>query len=274
MKAYEDALVLLDDVARTGRGNGDTYLQMSERTARCRINLLRRDIVSASRTMDVLWDRVASSGQYAEFLACRALALGMLQKGTDYPFALLAEAERRSRENEATLLCGCVRALLTLDRDASSAAMTMADVFRTGMAKGVVDPLVFAFRIDDRLASLLGEDEALRPALTDLMAIVDATGLEQSPVPRRTHPFEDADTLTKREREVLEFVAEGKTNLEIATRLFLTPGTVKVHVRSILRKLGLRSRTEAAIYAVRMQQHEVRAHESRPRRLSHPDSRF
>jgi DNA-binding CsgD family transcriptional regulator/tetratricopeptide (TPR) repeat protein len=274
MKAYEDALVLLDDVARTGRGNGDTYLQMSERTARCRINLLRRDIVSASRTMDVLWDRVASSGQYAEFLACRALALGMLQKGTDYPFALLAEAERRSRENEATLLCGCVRALLTLDRDASSAAMTMADVFRTGMAKGVVDPLVFAFRIDDRLASLLGEDEALRPALTDLMAIVDATGLEQSPVPRRTHPFEDADTLTKREREVLEFVAEGKTNLEIATRLFLTPGTVKVHVRSILRKLSLRSRTEAAIYAVRMQQHEVRAHESRPRRLSHPDSRF
>jgi DNA-binding CsgD family transcriptional regulator len=274
MKAYEDALTLLDDVARIGTRNGDTYLQVSERTARCRINLLLRDVVSASRTMDVLWDHVASSGQYAEFLACRALALGMLQKGKEDPFSVLAEAERRSRENEATLLCGCVRALLTLDRDASSAATTIADAFRIGMAKGVVDPFVFAFRVDDRLASLLGQDEDLRPALTDLMAIVDASGLEQRPVLRRPNPFENADTLTNREREVLEFVAEGKTNLEIATRLFLTPGTVKVHVRNILRKLNVRSRTEAAIYAVKMQQYEVEAHESQTRGLSRPDSRL
>jgi DNA-binding NarL/FixJ family response regulator len=61
----------------------------------------------------------------------------------------------------------------------------------------------------------------------------------------------EAGTLTRREREVLALLAEGLTNRELAARLFLTPKTVEHHVRNVLRKLGLRSRTEAAAYAVR-----------------------
>ncbi len=61
----------------------------------------------------------------------------------------------------------------------------------------------------------------------------------------------DVGVLTKREREVLELLAEGLTNKELAERLFLTRKTVEHHVRSVLRKLGLRSRAEAAVYAVR-----------------------
>jgi two-component system, NarL family, response regulator DesR len=55
--------------------------------------------------------------------------------------------------------------------------------------------------------------------------------------------------LTAREREVLDLLVEGLTNREIASRLFLAEVTVKVHVRHILRKLGVRSRTEAAVRA-------------------------
>ncbi len=57
--------------------------------------------------------------------------------------------------------------------------------------------------------------------------------------------------LTRREREVLELLAQGLPNREIADRLYVTRKTVEHHVRSVLRKLGLRSRAEAAAYAVR-----------------------
>lgn len=64
----------------------------------------------------------------------------------------------------------------------------------------------------------------------------DATGL-----------FSD---LTPRELEILRHVAEGQSNKAIGRVLEITDGTVKLHVKSILRKLGLRSRVEAAVLAV------------------------
>jgi DNA-binding CsgD family transcriptional regulator len=61
----------------------------------------------------------------------------------------------------------------------------------------------------------------------------------------------EAGVLSKREREVLELLGEGLSNRELAERLFLTRKTVEHHVRSVLTKLGLRSRADAAAYAVR-----------------------
>jgi len=55
-------------------------------------------------------------------------------------------------------------------------------------------------------------------------------------------------TTTKREREILALVAEGKSNRDIAELLFISEGTVKVHVKSMLKKLGFKSRVEAAVW--------------------------
>jgi two-component system NarL family response regulator len=55
--------------------------------------------------------------------------------------------------------------------------------------------------------------------------------------------------LTDREQEVLALIADGKKNLEIADVLCISPGTVRVHVHSILSKLNVRDRTQAALLA-------------------------
>jgi DNA-binding CsgD family transcriptional regulator len=61
----------------------------------------------------------------------------------------------------------------------------------------------------------------------------------------------DTYGLSPREREVLNIVAEGRTDRDIAARLFISERTVHVHVRRILSKLGVSSRTEAAGVAIR-----------------------
>jgi DNA-binding NarL/FixJ family response regulator len=57
------------------------------------------------------------------------------------------------------------------------------------------------------------------------------------------------DDLTAREIEVLRLIAKGATNREIAEALVITEGTVKNHISNILSRLGLRDRTQAALYA-------------------------
>jgi len=66
-------------------------------------------------------------------------------------------------------------------------------------------------------------------------------------VERKAAPFAE---LTPREREILECIADGSSNKMVARALEITEGTVKLHVKAILRKLGLRSRVEAAVAAV------------------------
>jgi DNA-binding NarL/FixJ family response regulator len=71
-------------------------------------------------------------------------------------------------------------------------------------------------------------------------------------------PAQDS-VLTRRESEILQLVADGLSNKEIATRLTITEGTVKNHVHNALEKLHLTNRVQAAAYAVR-------------RGFSHPDA--
>ncbi len=59
------------------------------------------------------------------------------------------------------------------------------------------------------------------------------------------------DTLTERERLVLQLAAEGLGNPEVATRLFISPRTAESHRANLMRKLGLKSQTDLVRYAIR-----------------------
>lgn len=82
-------------------------------------------------------------------------------------------------------------------------------------------------------------------------ALVVSPGLTLALAHALRSPQPDAAVeLTERERQVLKTIAGGYSNKEIGHRLGITEGTVKVHVKNLLHKLGLRSRVEAAVWAM------------------------
>lgn len=83
------------------------------------------------------------------------------------------------------------------------------------------------------------EHEQLRREVREFAAL---TGLG-------AHESTEADALTSRERQVLDLIAEGLSNRQIGERLFISVKTVSVHVSAVLRKLGVGTRTEAAVAA-------------------------
>ena len=96
------------------------------------------------------------------------------------------------------------------------------------------------------------QPEALADAIRDVHAGRPALHAEaQARLMHRAADPPAGSQLTPRERDVLRLLAEGFPNKEIARRLFVSEKTVKTHVSSILQKLGVQDRTQAALAAVR-----------------------
>jgi two-component system nitrate/nitrite response regulator NarL len=96
-------------------------------------------------------------------------------------------------------------------------------------------------------AALHGNNVVARELVGTLARLVRGDAGPQRAARPRAAPFAE---LTPRELEILECIADGSSNKMIARALDITDGTVKLHVKAILRKLGLRSRVEAAVTAV------------------------
>jgi len=131
----------------------------------------------------------------------------------------------------------------------SSNEQDLVEALRSG-AQGYLikdmqpDELVVALR--DIVAGKTVVAPDLAPVLAKVVQGETVTEQDDSPF----------DELTPRESEILGLLAEGQSNKTIARNLGISDGTVKLHVKAILRKLGVHSRVEAAVIAV---EHGMRA---------------
>ena len=96
------------------------------------------------------------------------------------------------------------------------------------------------------LASILKTSETGAMALSDNLVNLLIVSLRDDPLPKT----KEAANLTPQEANVLAHLREGKSNKQIARDLHIAEGTVKIHVKRILKKIHVNSRTQAAVWAV------------------------
>ena len=133
-----------------------------------------------------------------------------------------------------------VLALTTFDGDAEVFPALRAGAVGYLLKDATTDRLVEAVLAADRGESVLAPSVAAK--LVARVAALPEPAAGPAPQPL-------VDPLTDRELEVLRHLAAGRSNREIAQAVFLSEGTVKTHVTSILAKLGARDRTQAALRA-------------------------
>jgi len=116
-------------------------------------------------------------------------------------------------------------------------------------ASGYVLKQIRGTDLVDAVRRVAAGQSLLDPAVTQRVLERIRNGVEQ---PR------ELASLTDQERRILEFIAEGLTNREIAGRMFLAEKTVKNYVSNLLGKLGMTHRTQAAVYAARLAERRTR----------------
>ena len=145
-------------------------------------------------------------------------------------------------ERLATLDLGSAVVMLTTSSDERDLVTSL----RAG-ARGYLLKDMEPEQLVNALAAAVAGETVVAPEMTSVLAKVVKGGALESGRPVRF------SSLTPREFEILRHLAQGQSNKEIARALGITDGTVKLHVRSILRKLEVRSRVEAAVLAVEAQ---------------------
>jgi len=246
-REYVEAEAQLDEASERARSTSDETAHYIAWAARARLYNAQAAFGLVTSNPIPKINKVTNSLE-AELVSCYALAFaaqGELERARND--ALRALSHSIAVETAITAPCAlsvvCTRAGDSLDA-LSHARRALAAATRSGM----IESFVCAYRGCPELVLGLLVDEA---AHEDLERVLASAG-DVSIAPGMASSHGSILTLTRREKEVLGLVAQGLSNAQIGKRLFISPVTVKVHVRHIFEKLGVKSRAEATLRAAQL----------------------
>jgi DNA-binding NarL/FixJ family response regulator len=215
-----------------------------------RLSIAAGDLVTARKKLETRSTGApdpVTQGERSALLAIVLAATGKTRAAKDQA----ARARAISEATEGHFLAAFSDAISTVR--SSDHGTNPLKIIRSAFEADYTDSFVAAYRAYPRLLKLVSEDETVAQMIAPVIASARDETLAKrmglSVRPQIAKP--ERRLLTPREEEVLELIGSGLTNTEIAQRLFIVQSTVKVHVRHIFEKLGVKNRVQAAIVARR-----------------------
>jgi LuxR family maltose regulon positive regulatory protein len=239
LAAARQALQIVEKRVRT---NSDPYLGTQLATCSAALYIARGDLRRALDHLAASDHPRAPKGLRGKHHALQSLtltALARFEEAQDHARLALSHSkglETRALLAAATAIDGAIR------RDSD----VCVDAYEEIEGSGFTYVLPLAWRARFEVAVVLLESREHRDSILALLFDANDTAIAKRaglPLPRAASRRLGLST---REQEVCELLSEGRTNQEIATMLFISLSTTKVHVKHILEKLGVRSRGEAA----------------------------
>jgi ATP/maltotriose-dependent transcriptional regulator MalT len=249
LRDFQGAKAALRTAWQLAEAADDFHAQVNAQALLARIALAQGAPGRALELLDMSGSRNVGPGMEGEVRSMRALALacgGAIEE---------AETEIEASESitthlEARGLRAFAKALIADRRgDVGARDKQLEFALTDAQVTGNADSFVVAYRLAPNLLNVIvGTDLALSDFLLRPLAAYDSRLAEKAGLNQKGPGVRPATLLTDREEEVLELLRQGMSNREIAQTLWIAQSTAKVHVRHIFEKLGVRSRTEAALF--------------------------
>lgn len=248
LRRFDRALAHVDEVEQLARSKRDRHNFVDARIIRARILISQELFDEATAVLQDVPLAPPSRTLQGELLMARALARACAGDGAaaaDY----IAQARSSSRSADAWgVTAHCVAAVAALQAETGDADALIRRAVGEALSHGFHEPLVLSYRAcRDFLVRLV----SLSEYKTEIFAIM--RNARDTPLARAAGA-RDIDLLgrpsapfTRREHEVYALLCEGRTNRQIAEALYISEVTVKAHLRRVFAKLGVKTRTQAAL---------------------------
>jgi ATP/maltotriose-dependent transcriptional regulator MalT len=251
LRRFRQCVICLDQAQRLNADPDDGLLLMNVGAINARLHLSLGSPGKALATLQQYEHDQATVGMDAEYKAWWSLALSCANE----PAAALRaakEAEAMTGRAEVRAVVPWTRATVASIARRRTTRSLVSRAFQESLDIGNVDAFVTAYRAHpEHLRVLASKRDFERDVRRIVQRAMDSRLARKVGLAVRGPELKSArDSLSPREQEILDLVVQGATNREMAKALFIAETTVKAHLRHIFEKLGVRSRTEAAVRAL------------------------